>query len=198
MGYYETLHLIKSATSEDIKKSYRKLALQHHPDKNNGSKLSEIKFKEISYAYQILSDPVQRRQYDLTFKKPTTNPSKSSPFTNPTSSAFGNSRNFSFPNFTSKSANNASKTKPRKTGHRFIFVDPEVLYKRFFDIPDGNVIFETQPKPKSTGIENPQFSEDKPVRPGKTMNGNTFGQPDIIDPFASNSSKFSTRNLPNR
>ena len=62
--YYETLGLNKSATSEEIKKAYRKLALQYHPDKNPGDKLAEERFKEISEAYAVLSDPEKRRQYD--------------------------------------------------------------------------------------------------------------------------------------
>ena len=63
-NYYETLGVIKSASSEEIKKAYRKLALKHHPDKNKGDKSAEAKFKEAGEAYHVLSDKEKRRNYD--------------------------------------------------------------------------------------------------------------------------------------
>ncbi len=62
--YYEILGVEKSANDDDLKKAYRKLAVQHHPDKNPGDKASEDKFKEVNEAYQILSDPQKRSAYD--------------------------------------------------------------------------------------------------------------------------------------
>ncbi len=62
--YYEVLGVIKSASPEEIKKSYRKLAFKHHPDKNKGDKASESKFKEASEAYHVLSDKGRRTNYD--------------------------------------------------------------------------------------------------------------------------------------
>jgi molecular chaperone DnaJ len=61
---YETLAIERSAKTEDIKKAYRKLALRYHPDKNQGDKEAEQKFKEITAAYEILSDPQKRASYD--------------------------------------------------------------------------------------------------------------------------------------
>jgi molecular chaperone DnaJ len=62
--YYEVLGVEKSASVEDIKKAYRKLALKHHPDRNPGDKDAETKFKEAAEAYDVLGDEQKRRQYD--------------------------------------------------------------------------------------------------------------------------------------
>ncbi len=62
--YYEVLGLDRNASSEEIKKNYRKLARQYHPDKNPGDKSSEAKFKEVQEAYDILSDDSKRSAYD--------------------------------------------------------------------------------------------------------------------------------------
>ena len=62
--YYELLGVAKNATQSEIKKAYRKLAVKYHPDKNPGDKASEEKFKELSHAYEILSTPQKRTQYD--------------------------------------------------------------------------------------------------------------------------------------
>ncbi len=62
--YYEILGVSKQADSETVKKAYRKLALQFHPDKNNGSKEAEEKFKEATEAYEVLRDADKRAAYD--------------------------------------------------------------------------------------------------------------------------------------
>ncbi len=62
--YYETLGVSKSATDQDIKKAYRKLAQEFHPDKHKGDKEVEQKFKEINQAYEVLSDKQKRQNYD--------------------------------------------------------------------------------------------------------------------------------------
>jgi DnaJ-class molecular chaperone len=62
---YTVLGVSRSATDDQIKKAYRRLARQHHPDLNNSSKISEARFKEVQGAYDILSDPEKRRKYDM-------------------------------------------------------------------------------------------------------------------------------------
>jgi len=62
--YYKILGVSKNATQDEIKKSYRKLAVKYHPDKNQGNKASEERFKEIGEAYAVLKDPETRKKYD--------------------------------------------------------------------------------------------------------------------------------------
>lgn len=62
--FYSILNVSRSSTVEEIKKAYRKLAMQYHPDKNQGDKKAEDKFKEISEAYEVLSDQKKRDMYD--------------------------------------------------------------------------------------------------------------------------------------
>jgi len=62
--YYKVLGIGKNASDEEIKKAYRKLARKYHPDRNAGDKQAEERFKEISQAHDILSDPDKRKQYD--------------------------------------------------------------------------------------------------------------------------------------
>lgn len=62
--YYKSLGVWKSATEAEIKKAYKKLAMQYHPDRNKGDKKAEEKFKEINEAYQVLWDTEKRKNYD--------------------------------------------------------------------------------------------------------------------------------------
>ncbi|MDP1713647.1 MAG: J domain-containing protein [Anaerolineales bacterium] len=62
--YYKILDVSRKAGADDIRKAYRKLAMQYHPDKNSGDKKAEEKFKEINEAYQVLSDEQKRARYD--------------------------------------------------------------------------------------------------------------------------------------
>ena len=64
VDYYTLLGVAKDAEAADIRKAYRKLAMQFHPDRNQGSKVAEEKFKQISEAYAVLSDPAKRKTYD--------------------------------------------------------------------------------------------------------------------------------------
>lgn len=62
--YYEVLGISREASDEEIKKAYRRLAMKYHPDRNNGDKQAEEKFKQVGEAYAILSDPQKRAAYD--------------------------------------------------------------------------------------------------------------------------------------
>ena len=62
--YYEILEVDRNATAEEIKKSYRKIAIKYHPDKNPDDKASEDKFKEAAEAYEILGNQEKRSRYD--------------------------------------------------------------------------------------------------------------------------------------
>ena len=62
--FYEILGVSKTASAEEIKKAYRKKAIEFHPDKNPGDKVSEEKFKEAAEAYEVLSDDQKRQRYD--------------------------------------------------------------------------------------------------------------------------------------
>ena len=64
LDYYEILEISRTASSEEIKKSYRKLAMKYHPDRNQGDDTAEAKFKEINQAYDILKDEQKRAAYD--------------------------------------------------------------------------------------------------------------------------------------
>jgi len=65
MKFYDLLEVNQNASMDDIKKSYKKLAFQYHPDKNKDNKDAEVKFKEISNAYSVLSNPETRQKYDM-------------------------------------------------------------------------------------------------------------------------------------
>ncbi|MCG7422823.1 DnaJ domain-containing protein, partial [Micrococcus sp. ACRRV] len=62
--FYQVLGVSKDASESDIKKAYRTLARKHHPDQNPGDAAAEQRFKEISEAYDVLSDPKDRQEYD--------------------------------------------------------------------------------------------------------------------------------------
>jgi molecular chaperone DnaJ len=62
--YYEVLGVHRNASETEIKKAFRKVAIQHHPDKNPGDKAAEDRFKEATEAYEVLSDGQKRAQYD--------------------------------------------------------------------------------------------------------------------------------------
>ncbi|CAM4009676.1 J domain-containing protein [Flavobacterium weaverense] len=66
--YYKILEISTDATSDEIKKAFRRLALKYHPDKNNGDITAETMFKEIAQAYETLSDTIKKKNYDLKFK----------------------------------------------------------------------------------------------------------------------------------
>ena len=98
MNFYEILEVPRTATQDEIKKSYRSLAFKHHPDKNQNNPEAESKFKQINAAYEVLSDPQKRNQYDLSLQQPSTQNHR--PFVNPQdmfADLFGQFHNFQNP-----------------------------------------------------------------------------------------------------
>ena len=99
--YYDALNVSPSASAEEIKKAYRKLAIKYHPDKNPGNKEAEDKFKEISEAYAVLSDSNKRHNYDQYGKNGIEAPDMNSFFNNFDFTSFGFNNpffNFGFSN----------------------------------------------------------------------------------------------------
>ncbi|UTY27937.1 DnaJ domain-containing protein [Treponema putidum] len=105
-NYYNILNVSKSADEEEIKKAYRNLAMKYHPDKNPGNKIAEERFKRISEAYSILSNPQKRKYYDLSME---------STFTSGTYTYRQNENPFGEDIFTAEWWQNWRKTKENNT-----------------------------------------------------------------------------------
>ncbi len=88
MDYYQTLGISKSASEDEIKKAYRKMAMKYHPDRNKGDKEAENKFKEINEAYETLKDPQKKAAYDRYGHDAYKNASNNGDF-DPSGSGFG-------------------------------------------------------------------------------------------------------------
>ena len=78
--YYETLGVPRNAEPDAIKKAYRRLAMEYHPDRNQGSPEAEARFKELSEAYEVLKDPDRRAAYDRFGKEGARKGASSGPF----------------------------------------------------------------------------------------------------------------------
>ena len=88
--YYQVLEVQPDASLLDIKKAYRRLALQYHPDRNHGSAASTERFKCISAAYEVLSDPDRRREYDRSLRLGTTHTTSTRPSYSPSTPTYRN------------------------------------------------------------------------------------------------------------
>ena len=115
-NYYDILGVSKTATQDEIKKAYRKIAIKYHPDKNQGNKEAEEKFKEASEAYSVLGDEEKRKEYD-----------------NPTTSANFNS-GFNYGDF------NFSHMNVDEILNSFFIIFCEIFHNIFFKIFFQNFI----------------------------------------------------------
>lgn len=152
--YYKTLQIKKEASADDIKKAYRRLAKTSHPDLNPESKEAEEQFKEIAEAYQVLSDPDKRAQYDYFLKY-------SSPPPNMHYKAYRAKRDDLFQPEFSRFFNNLFKTQRQKAAKKYfkgndrkgkLTISLEEVFKgtvRILHIDDEKIRIKLKP-----GIEN--------------------------------------------
>ena len=110
MDYYNILNISNTATADEIKKAYRKLAIKWHPDKNKGNSAAEEKFKEISEAYDVLSNTDKRKQYDMFGKSDFTNTTTGFDPFDMFNSFFGGGVDFESPFTHDNRRNNKQKT----------------------------------------------------------------------------------------
>jgi molecular chaperone DnaJ len=129
--YYATLGVAKGASADEIKKAYRKLARQYHPDRNPDDKKAEERFKEISQAHDVLGDPEKRKQYD----------SGTGPFaTGAPGGGFGGFQNFDFDAssmgdilsnlFGGSTSGRRVRTKPRPERGRDLQVEVQISFEQ--------------------------------------------------------------------
>ncbi|CAF0780045.1 unnamed protein product [Brachionus calyciflorus] len=152
-NYYDILELTGNATDDEIRKAYRRLALKWHPDKNPNSKHeAEIKFKKISEAYEVLSNPQKKINYDRYGKEGLNGPSMS-PNRNPFQDEydwFNNQRN-----------------------RRFRFRDPNDVFSDFFGTNNIFDLFNTSPF-ESQGFGGNFFNSNPFGRMNNLFSSNTF------------------------
>ncbi len=114
--YYKTLGVERTATAEEIKSKYRKLAMKYHPDRNPNDKAAEEKFKEISEAYETLGDEKKRRDYDFFGSAQNAGASSRQSGTSP----FGE-ETFDGWHWSNQYANNAWNAETKSNGTRFYY-----------------------------------------------------------------------------
>jgi DnaJ-class molecular chaperone len=132
MNHYSTLGVTLNSTDLEIKAAYRKLAIKYHPDKNNGNKEFEEKFKKIAEAYSILGDPEKRKKYDSLFIK------KEEPIKNP---HFGKNRDFkTYNDFEREQSNKRARDSqfkthqmPPDTQYLNINIDTSIVFSEALD-----------------------------------------------------------------
>lgn len=125
--YYSILGVTKSSSAEAIKKAYRKLALQYHPDRNKGNKASEEKFKEVTKAYEVLSDPQKKQTYDQ-YGEAAFEQGGPGAGGNPFTGGFGGQQGGQYGPFTYTYSTNGGNQGPDFGG----FSDPFEIFEQFF------------------------------------------------------------------
>lgn len=137
--FYQVLGVAKGASEAEIKKAYRKLALEHHPDRNKGDKVSEAKFKEVTEAYEVLSDAQKRKQYDQFGSAAFDQGAGGNPFTG----GFGGGQGGQYGPFTYSYSSGGGNQGFDFGG----FSDPFEIFEQFFGGGGGNPFGRQQRRP---------------------------------------------------
>jgi len=196
VDYYSVLGVTKSASTDDIKKAYKKLARKWHPDKNpNNSDEATRKFKEVSEAYQVLADASKRRKYDLggdendSYNQGHYRRRETSDFPRPddfdypeTSNSRHKFRN-QFDDFDFGAKPKRHRRFPHEAAFTFTFKDPDTVFKEFFGTRDPFAeLFNFDPfkdlmdpfgRPSLASISRPRHHNH--TGPGSLFDDNFFG-----------------------
>lgn len=159
---YKILDITKSATEPELKAAYRKQAMQFHPDRNSGNKQAEEKFKQISMAYDILSDPIKRADYDHQFQSPFRSPGSPAGQSRPPSPGF-TGRPSQFAGFPPGFDPFQSPQRPSRHGNfhfaesrEFTTADAEKLFRDLFgERAWTNLKEQAKPTQKATVVQDP-------------------------------------------
>ncbi|NVP17611.1 J domain-containing protein [Candidatus Gracilibacteria bacterium] len=186
---YEVLGVNKNSTPEEIKKAYRKKAMQYHPDRNPGDKSSEEMFKKVNAAYETLSDESKRKQYDMFGTTSSSGFGGGSPFGNSSFSGFedifsnmgggGRSSGFDF-NFEDLFGSMGGGSSKRKNSYQNEDIKETLDFEKTYEVPIFDLILGC--KIEVTGVYGQKASLKIPsgTKPGTKFRVKDFGKSEGI------------------